>query len=195
MSILSPSDFTGVHKISQDQYTVKPLQEYIDREEKALLCKLLGDSLADQVISYFESNKDPDDPLLNRIIDPFCKNIQGTSEVLYYHFYHYYYWSYFPNRCKSKTFLSRGIEEYLKGFIYYEFITQSPIKQTPAGSSESAYSSATKVPTKKNYRVAEMRRNEALGTYEAIQYIICENISDYPDFNGVDEGPVFQDIL
>lgn len=194
MSILSPSDFTDFHVISKDQYTKAKLQLYIDRYEKSLLCTLLGDSLSKDVIAYFNSVKEPSNEELDAIIDPFCINIQGASDK-YYPFERHYYWNLYPHRCKDYQFLSRGIEEYLKGFIYYKFTTQDPIKQTPSGASESQYSSANKVPSKKNYRSAEKRRNEALNTFEAIQYKICENIEDYPTYNGIDSPPVFQDIL
>jgi len=172
MSIIKPSDFTGFFAISSDTYTDKKLRVFISQFEGSILCKLLGFDLAQEIIAYLP-DRDPADPLLDAIIDPFCE-------------------TYEHNDC---IYESKGLINLLVAFIYYEFITQNPFKNTPAGNTKSQYSSTKETPNQNLYRLAEQRRNEALDTWEAIQWKINQSLTDYPDFKGVEEKPVFQNVL
>lgn len=79
---------------------------------------------------------------------------------------------------------SEGMKEMLKGFIYWEFVRDQPVKNTMNGNV---------IPQLENNEHAGpdaiyARYNEAIKTYRAIQWYCIEHDDVYPEFKGIDKG-------
>lgn len=154
--LIRTTDFTtGQTKIAQGNYT--DLGSYLNRYEQDYLVNLLGVDLyalfAAQVTSYTVAAG-----IYKDLYDPF-KVDEGNLIIE-----------------------SKGMLEMLKGFMYFEYMRKSQIKNTAFGavkqvsevSRESAY-------TEFNIYAAY---NESINTYNAIQWYIKNNDTVYPSYNG-----------
>jgi hypothetical protein len=149
-------DFSsGKYELHRGMYTDINLQDYLDRYEKKYLIDLLGSDLYDIVSAELPI---PTTPLIIDIVDEF-------------HFDHNF-----------NIVVSEGMKEMIRGFIYYEWVKDLTNQMTINGNV---------VPTSENssnpttlYNTMFNRFNEAVKTYNAIQYRIILNRGDYPEFNG-----------
>ena len=71
----------------------------------------------------------------------------------------------------------------LKGFTYYNIARNADFFNTISGNLKNEFSNSTHVSTIQ--MGLNERYNVALGTYNAIQWFICDNASDYPEYNGL----------
>jgi len=160
MALLDTSDFTGKHRISQEQSTITVLQGYITTYQPIYLAKLLGATLADLFITDVGAGTVPTDPLYLAIFNAF--QIDGDCGDLK---------------------ISNGIRYYLKGLIYWHFMTDKRIQANPVSGTSRANtenSSNSSAPESQVYD----RWNESVDTMRSIQWYIERNLSDYPDYNG-----------
>jgi len=159
MAILQTSDFTGEHRISQEQNTVTVLQGYINNYTPIYLAKLLGATLSDAFIADVGAGTAPTDPLFVAVFNSF--QIDGECGDLH---------------------ISNGIRYYLKGLIYWHFMVDKRVQANPVSGTSKANTenSSNGMPESQVYD----RWNNSITTMRAIQWYIKKNESDYPDYNG-----------
>lgn len=160
MPALEVSDFTGKWQVATDQYTKLALQPYIDKYVPFYLAKLLGATLSNDLITDIGAGSSPTDPTLLLIWQSF--QIDGTCGEIH---------------------ISEGIKAYLLGLVYWHFMTDKRVNVNPVSGTSSA-----KTENSINRHIPEpqiySRWNESVDTMKAIHWYICQNSSDYPDFNG-----------
>jgi len=159
MAILQTSDFTGEHRISQEQNTVTVLQGYINNYTPIYLAKLLGATLSDAFIADVGAGTAPTDPLFVAIFNSF--QIDGECGDLH---------------------ISNGIQYYLKGLIYWHFMVDKRVQANPVSGTSKANTenSSNGMPESQVYD----RWNNSVKTMRSIQWCIKQHKSDYPDYNG-----------
>lgn len=162
MSIyVQESDLKGQSKTAKDIFTVSDVQEYLDKFEIIYLQDLLGCELYEEFANDFAIlGNAPTDPKFIAIWNMFCKD----------------------DSCGIMR--SEGITKMLSLFVYFEYLRDQPAKNNIGGmqlneqanSTASTYSQ-TNIFT--NY-------NEAIDSYCAIQWYICDNPNnyDYSKYNG-----------
>ena len=160
MAILQTTDFTGKHRISQEQNTVTVLQGYINKYQPIYLAKLLGATLSDALLTDIGAGTDPTDPLFVAIFDPFQ----------------------FDGDC-GDLWISQGVVDYLKGLIYWHFMTDKRIQANPVSGTSNANTENSSNSNKPESQVYD-RWNESITTMRSIQWYIEKNESDYPTYNG-----------
>lgn len=155
------ADLKGQTKVAKDKFSVIAEQDYLDKYEVRYLQDLLGAELYDDFATDFAlTGTVPTDPKFLEIWNAF--NMDDSCGIR----------------------RSEGILEMLSLFIFFEFTRDQPVKNAIGGNmiseqanSREAASYETNIFT--NY-------NQALETYWAIQWIICDNPNgyDWSKFNG-----------
>lgn len=185
MSIVSTSDFKGIHQISQNCYSEGELESYILKYEKVYLQHLLGCELYELVIPEFDPGP-PTTPRFVAIFDPFCKD--GSLKI------HNYYWHRMNHsyHCPVQI-ISEGIKEMLLGFIYWEYMTNSKFVHHLDGVSVDQSENSREATNAEVGAWTDERYNDAIKTYQAIQWYICHNDDghEYDEFNGVPKRKIF----
>jgi hypothetical protein len=154
---INVSDFTGVYLLAKDTYNVGEIQKYIDQFEKPYLSKLLGATLAQELIDDSGSGV-PVDPLLLDIFNPFERD----------------------SGCKVLS--SIGIVNYLLGCVYYEYVVAKRLSPSIVGGAAQNKVETANIATSRSE--VFNRYNESMKSGKVIQEYILENIDDYPSFNG-----------
>lgn len=159
MSFLTPQDFDSdsILCMASTRLTEDRIQTFIDAVEKRYLQDLLGCDLYDLFIADLVSNV-PQTQRFIDIFDEFCKD----------------------DNCG--IIRSEGIKEMLKGFTYWEWEKQNKAKNTQTGSivNENEVSREATFDEAGLYEVY----NNAIKTYKAIQWFICDDLTTYPEYNG-----------
>jgi len=164
MSLCTPSDFLqGSFKISQNCFSEKDIQEAIDRYESLYLCQLLGDELKALFLADFLGGV-PQTQRFIDIWDAFC----NTDD------------------CGGQIHISESMKLMLKGVIYFHYNTEEIYKATPVGTISQDQQNASTAMANQSFRNAEIRYNDAVRTYKAIQWFILDNSAIYPEFEGVE---------
>lgn len=159
--LIRTSDFnSGKYKIAQPMNS--DLSAYIDKYEKQYLRKLLGVELYNLFAAQVASYV-PAAGIYKDLYDPFQED-HGSSVIE-----------------------SEGMKEMLKGFIYFEYMRDVQFKNTENGMMINQYENSALT---SNELPITTRYNEALKTYDAIQWYIKENSEDYPDHNGQCLSPI-----
>jgi len=158
MSIVTSEDFTGKKNISQNVFTAKDLDSYIEQFEKEYLIDLLGCQLYELFTTDLTTGTPqiPEDQIYLSIFNDFC--LDDNCGII-----------------KSK-----GIKQMLIDFIYFEYVRDQNYKNSISGTVKSSPEVSMLVsPTFLNNIY-----NAAIETYSAVQYFICHNSDDYPSYNG-----------
>ena len=171
MIILETTDFTaGFYQISQSDFSKSGLQLAIDCNEKSLILHLLGVELG----NLFIADLDTGVPQEQRFTDIFVAfDIQ-------------------PDDC---IFSSKGMKKMLQGFIYFLYTIDLNIDTTDTGIVTSDNENSSIIPGGTLYRNADKRWNDSVISSEAIQALICEDLTVYPEFKGQVFPPKFAGIL
>ncbi len=161
MSVLniSPSNFqSGPVCIATNVYTESELQDYIDKYEEEILIDLLGCDLYNLFVADLVSGV-PQTQIYLDIYNKFC------IDEDYCHI-----WK------------SEGMVKMLEYMIFFYYVRDQKVKQSNEGNVVSmAEASRESTFTESNiYR----NYNQGIKSYCAIQWYICDNSNDYPDFNG-----------
>ena len=181
---LQPSDFTvGIYLIATDCYDEANLQYYIDRFEKEYLQKLLGCELYQLFVDDLNGDTPPA-PTSQRFIDiyeEFCEDSDFANIVVRG------YGKFYEDDCAGcgKIWISKGMLDMLQGFIFFHYVRDQKYLNTPVGD----VVNRNEVSREANggelmFGVTE-RFNAAVESYQAIQYRICDNLGDYPEYKGV----------
>lgn len=163
------SNFTGKYRIAQDPDTKVMLADYITKYEAKYLKLLFGCELYESYVA------DPNTVRFQAITEPFCMDAESAIET--------------GCNVKHRQYVSEGIDEMVKGFVYFHFVPDIAHKITTSGAvvnknENSNPSDLLEVATTDRY-------NLSITTYLAIQYKIEKNETDYPEFKGVPLRYVF----
>jgi len=158
------SDFeTGKLKISTTIYSSDDLQSIIDEVEIDVLNSLLGCELADLFRANWDSLPLPPtglNPVYLKLYEAFCED---------------------DKVCKKQV-VSKGIKAMMMGFIYFEFVrNQSFTNRTTGQKKTEAENSVSVFPN--DYGLFTIY-NLGVNSYASIQWLIGENLFDYPVYNG-----------
>lgn len=190
-NIVTCECFKGFHSIASNCYSKETLQCYIEQFESEFINKLLGCELATELCLYIDGRKNnPTNTIINDnfelIINGFCKKTNSNSCGC-------------GNICESQ---SKGLKWVLTGFIYYKYMSVEPYTSTTRGPVRVQSSNSVMISNLNLRRIADMRHNNALISYKAIQSCIKTANSicgtdpiPYPNYNGCDIHPVLTDIL
>lgn len=154
-NIIVKEDFTGEYELPINCFS--QIDTYIDKYEQVYLCDMLGADLYSLFIADLVGGV-PVDPLYLAIFNPFKIDESGCIRI------------------------SEGIKATLVQFIYFHAVRDLGVKKSIGGttkyqnevSSESMYS---------GFNIVESY-NEGVDNYSTIQWYICDNPTDYPEYNG-----------
>ena len=157
---LKPSDFaTGNILLSQSDKTEIDLQIVIDKIEVDVLRRLFGIELYDLFIAD--------------LTVPFPRIPQAARFIVVFN--EIYLDDPIP-------FISEGILEMLKWFIWAEFVREQPFQNTTVGTVRNEAENA-KIVTGSEYGW-EVKYNKAVHSYINIQRFMLDDATLYPEFNG-----------
>ena len=154
-NILIPDDFgSGEYKVPQNCFD--SIEPYIDKYEKLYLTKVLGADLYDLFIADLSAGV-PADPIYLSLFNEF--RIDETGCIRIY----------------------EGMKEMLKQFCYFHIIRDLGVKKGLGGVGK--YKNEVSEVGYNGFNIVEAY-NEGVDNVYALQWFICENDSDYPDYNG-----------
>jgi len=158
---LTSTDFIGYYQIAKpNSHQIGELQSYIDSVEPSVLRDLLGCELYDLFIADLVSGV-PQSARFTAIFNAF--NLDDGD-------------------CQYR---SLGIKEMLKGFVYYSYVRDSDYFNTISGNVKNNFANSTG--TRGVQYGLDERYNVSLDTYDTIQWYINENITNYPEYNGLNK--------
>jgi hypothetical protein len=154
-NILIPDDFgSGEYKVPQNCFD--SIQSYIDKYEKHYLLRLLGADLYDLFVADLV-NGVPVDPIYLAIFNEFRIDETGCIRI------------------------SEGIKEMLLQFCYFHIIRDLGVKKGIGG--VGTYQDEVANTGYNGFNIVEAY-NEGVDNWLNIQWFICENDADYPEYNG-----------
>ena len=161
--ILTIDDFEfGEFKIALDPEQEQDLDLYIDKAESEYLPRLFGLDFYNLFVADWNSAPVgvPTDPRFSKVYNEFTDQ----------------------NDCVMVQ--SLGMEEMLKGIVYYLFLRDVVTRSTTVGL-ESVIGENTESVTAIGHDITR-RYNEAIDTFHTIQYYMHTfNPADYPEYKGV----------
>ncbi len=165
MSVLNitPSNFSnGLICIATNVHTESDLQTYIDEFEGVYLKDLLGCELYDLFVADLVGGI-PQAQIYKDIFEPFCKDEEA---------------------CHVQV-VSEGMVRMCEKFIFWEYVRDQKVKNTSSGNvvNDNEASREASFPESRLYQIY----NQGIESYKSIQWLICDNSSDYPTYNGVNK--------
>jgi hypothetical protein len=155
-SIIQLSDFVGEYELPTSKYMDK--QPYLDRYEKEYLIYLLGAELYKLFIADLDANGEPQTPIYQNIYNPFEED---------------------DHHCVR---YSEGMKLAIVQVVYFYLVRDLPVNKTNTGVMFNDNETA-KGPYYNGFNIVEAY-NQGIKNLREIQWYICENMTDYPDFNG-----------
>ncbi len=179
MSLTKPSDYKGTVAISKNKYDKADLQLYLDELEPEYLKDLLGCDLYDAFVADL-ALAPVGQPTAQRFIDIYNAFCIDIDTICYTYDWYNTYYAYYSLNSQNR---SRGIKEMLKGFMYLEYVRDQEKTNSSVGVSKSKgvasdLIGANKAGLKKAY-------NKSIKDYWNIQYFICQDLTTYPEYNGI----------
>lgn len=163
MPFLTTADFsTGKYKIAQDNYSNVNLAAYIAKYEPIYLRQLFGSALYTLFVSDLSSNV-PQSARFTAVFNAFSEDDDEAAE--------------------NTIIVSEGIREMLKGFVFFEYNRDLPVKNTVTGNVTEGAENSNQLNSLKSGIVEKY--NAAVTTYQAIQWKMDEAPETYPEYNGV----------
>lgn len=161
--ITKASDFTGFFDVSQNKFDKINLESYIDRYEKQIMEEVFGCELAALIIADLDGNNYPTTPKYQVIWDAFCDD---------------------TFRCQCLFYRSTGIRDMLKSFVYFYYVKDQFQKNTIAGNVTAKAETATQLDYNTQQDNCNLRYNNGVKTFKAIQSKVSLSSTDYPEFKG-----------
>jgi len=154
--IIQLTDFeSGEYTIPQDSYS--DIQPYLDKYEKKYLIELLGCELYDLFIADLVGGV-PQTQIYIDIYNEICED-EGSAIVR-----------------------SEGMKIMLIEIVYFYIVRDLAVKKSSSGVGFNV-NEVTDGPTYSGFNIVEAF-NEGVKNYRVIQWYICDNSTDYPDYNG-----------
>lgn len=150
--------------MAQDNYSNVNLSAYIAKYEPIYLRELFGVSLYNLFVLDLSSNA-PQAARFTAVFNAFAEDDDESDT--------------------NNIIVSEGIREMLKGFVFFEYNRDLPVKNTMTGNvaennENSVNLNAWKAGIMEKY-------NQAIDTYKAIQWKMEEDPDTYPEYNGVEK--------
>jgi len=158
MSIIQTSDFVGEYQLASDNFSEH--QVYIDRYEKFYLVMLLGADL----YALFIADLTPTTPQIPQTA--IYTDIFDSFDIDY-------------SNC---IYSSEGIKQMLVEFIYFHILRDLPNQKRLSGNVRLKSETGEAMPYNGLNLIPAY--NQAVENYHNIQWYICDNSTDYPDYNG-----------
>lgn len=151
---VSNTDFNGQGDVAQDKFSVSDLDLYIDKYEVEILQDLLGAELyTDFATDFAITGVMPTAPKFQQIWNPFAKD----------------------NDCTVVK--SQGIKAMLVLLINFEYIRDSKVKNNIGGVNKNVQANSSEAEFHETNIYSNY--NDAINTYWAIQWVICDNPDGY----------------
>lgn len=150
----------GKYELHTGMYEQDKINAYIDKYERQYLIKLLGVDL----FKLFEADLVagiPQTPIYQTIYGPFEYDYSLGGCIV----------------------ISEGMVEMIKGFIYFEYLKDQTNQIAVSGNVRPKGENSENVSTLNS--MIYTRYNESIRTFKAIKTYICDNLSDYLEYNGV----------
>lgn len=168
MSLLQPSDFTGIYNVAYNEFTEVELQQYIDKFEPIYLIELLGASMYDDFVADLDTAPNittssvPTSPKFTKIFNSFYED-EGSCIVR-----------------------SEGFKEMLKGLIYFDYVRDQGFVINITGATKNKFSNSEIARTVETRAIENW--NRSMHTWNVIRWYICDNplAYDYDNYNGVE---------
>jgi hypothetical protein len=159
-NITTVANYVGKFEIFTNGANTAKLTDFITRYEEGFLVDLLGVDF----YNVWRADIDGGSPSAANLFIYNAFNYQGGNNCL--------------------ILKSRGVEDMLLGFIYFEYLRDLKTQQTISGGVKIKGENSSRA----GYSNTRNRYNESVDTYQDIQAYICDNLQDYPDFNGVSKS-------
>ena len=154
------SDFgKGKYELHSGMYEQTKIDSYIDKYEKQYLIKLLGVELYKLFIA-----------------DLVAGVPQTTKYLDLYNPFEY-------DDATCWITISEGMVDMVKGFIYFQYLKDQTNQVAVSGNIRPLGENSENVSTLNS--MIYTRYNESVKTFKAIQRFICDNNSNYLDYNGI----------
>lgn len=165
MPFLTTADFTtGKYKLAQDNYSNVNLAAYIAKYEPIYLRELFGVSLYNLFVADLSSNV-PQTARFTAVFNAFAEDDDESDT--------------------NNIIVSEGIREMLKGFVFFEYNRDLPVKNTMTGNVAENNENSVNL---NGWKAGIMEKyNQAIDTYKAIQRKMEEDPDTYPEYNGVEK--------
>jgi hypothetical protein len=162
MSIISASSFdTGKFKLAVNRLTEADITTFINQREREYLIKLLGAEL----YALFIADLDDGVPTTAKYVTIFNAG-QWDFDV-------------------NNPTISNGMLQMLQGIVYYHYVKDNNAYHTITGLVSNNNENSNPEIMEKGAQIITQKYADAMATYDAIQRYIKENLSVYPQFNGV----------
>lgn len=170
MSFLQPSDFKGLFAQSNNEFTEPDIQAYINEYEVDYLTALLGCDMYTEFITDLDTAPNittasvPVDAKFLVIFNAFCIDEDSS--------------------CSDGQRISKGFKDMLKGFIFFEYARDNQHDFSITGATKNKFSNSEIAVI--NHTKADKVYNNAIKSYQNIQWYICDNplAYDYDNYNG-----------
>lgn len=168
MLILNTTDFEGFYNLSQNCYDTKDLELFIQDFEPEYRCKVLGNTLNQELDLALEQNAGvlpQGHPLEYLFLDSClgCGSCCGCG-------------------CSKEESYYIGLKKVLLGFIFYEYVIQQPHNNTITGYVNGQNATSSKVSNLTNVRLAEQRYNRSVVSANLLQSKLLTNYKGYCPF-------------
>ena len=173
MIILQTTDFTGRYELAKAIATNPILQDIIDRFERITLYNLLGKELADLLIADLSNGV----PQSTRFLTIYNAIYDDTDGAVYQ---------------------SQGIKDILKAVVFYEYTKETLAKTSQSGVAVQVTENGTILSPLAAIRKGERLRNDAIESWETIQWYCEQNGTTYPEYNDSNVRrltPVFSSLI
>ncbi len=176
MALTVITDYTGFYSISQTDFNKTSLAAYITKYEQKYLIDLFGKTLYDLFIADLSGSTSQ----AARFVT--LRNALTVNEyVACNDRYEYGYW-WFNRSVKKIT--SQGINDMLKGFVYFHFMRDQRLQSQATGINISKSETSRESEKGEFASALQLRFNEAITSYMAIQIYMMNNSGTYPEFDG-----------
>ena len=158
--LLTISDFTGDEFLQEDLNTSDWLDDIRDEYARPFIRQLLGAELGNLFLTNWDA-------------------VSGDSTLLDARFKAI--WDPFQEDHGSTVIESKGLKFVLKSIIWFYYARQNNSLVTTGGNRSQLSENST--PTNDGIWMAK-NYNDGIRSAKTIQWYICENSTDYPEFNG-----------
>jgi len=161
MSLLNITylDFEGKFSLHSGMYEQDKINDYVDRYERIYLIKLLGVDLFNLFVANLVGGI-PTDPKYLAIYESFEYDSASCGDIT----------------------ISEGMVDLILGVVYFQYLKDQTSQVWVSGQVSPTGENSNNQSTLN--MMMYTRYNDSVRSFKAIQRYICDNSTDYSDFNG-----------
>lgn len=156
-NIIEITDFTGAYSISTDEFTEVEFEVIRDDEQFAVIYDMLGAELGQLFIDDLDSSGIPQEARFTSLYEAFKTDYCGA------------------------IIKSEGIKAMVKYDLYFKIVRDNNITVAITGNLKSEGENSS---PEQSTAWLVRTYNRMIDTAQAIQWFICQNSADYPEYNG-----------